>query len=431
MSLVAIVGRPNVGKSTLVNRIVSGQPAIVDESVGVTRDRNYIEAEWAGKTFIVVDTGGLIFGGKEELAGSVREQALLAAEEADAIVFVVDGKASPLPDDEEIAQILRYQKKPVFLVVNKLDDVTKESEKFSFYSLGLGEPHAISAMHGLGIGDLLDEIANTLPPQEIEEDEGLINIAIVGRPNVGKSSICNRLLGEERVIVSDIPGTTRDAIDTLIEKDGKRYKFIDTAGLRRRKKVKDVEYYGMVRVLRALDKADITLLVLDATEGVTEQDQKIAEFAENRGCAIMVLLNKWDLVDPENINNLYLKLEKKFNFISYAPVLKVSALKNRGIRNIYPTIDDIVEEYFKQISTSQLNSLIKEIKTKGHTVSKGGKKLNILYATQVKKGPPTFLLFVNEPKLVDMYYRRYLLSGIRKMFGFKGVPIKLRFRGKN
>ncbi len=430
MSLIAIVGRPNVGKSTLVNRIASGQFTIVDELDGVTRDRNYIKTEWSGTTFTVVDTGGLIFGEKENLTESIREQAFLAVEEADAIIFVVDGKSGLFPGDEEIANILRREKKPIFLVVNKLDDVTKEFDKFSFCSLGLGEPYAISATHGLGIGDLLDELVRALPSKEMEEVEGAINVAIIGRPNVGKSSVCNRLLGEDRVIVSSVAGTTRDAVDTMIERDGTLYKFIDTAGLRRRKKIKGVEYYGMVRALRALGGADIALLVLDASEGVTEQDQKIADMARSRGCALVILLNKWDLVDVEDVDALYSGLVRKFRFIDYAPVLKISALRNRGISKIFPMIDKIIEGYFKQISTSQLNWLVQQIKAKGHTMSKGGKKLNLLYATQIKKGPPTFLFFVNESKLVNVYFKRYLTSEIRKAFVFEGVPVRLRFKGK-
>ncbi|MDO8885305.1 ribosome biogenesis GTPase Der [Candidatus Oleimmundimicrobium sp.] len=431
MSLVAIVGRPNVGKSTIVNRIASGQPAIVDELSGVTRDRNYIKTDWSGKSFTIVDTGGLIFDDKENLIESIRQQAFLAVEEADAIIFVVDGKTGLLHDDKEIANILRQKTKPIFLVVNKLDDISKELDKFSFYSLGLGEPHAISAMHGLGIGDLLDELVKVLPPEKVEKVEGVINVAIIGRPNAGKSSICNRLLGEERVIVSNIPGTTRDTIDTVVERGGKSYLFIDTAGLRRRKKIKGVEYYGMVRVLRAIDRADIVLLVLDSSEGVTGQDQKIAEIANDRDCGVMVLLNKWDLIDAENLNNLYHSLEKKLRFISYAPVLKVSALKNKGISKIYPMIDKVANEYFRQVSTPQLNNLVQAIKTKGHTVSKGRKKLNLLYATQIKTGPPTFLFFVNEPSLINVYFKRYLTSEVRKFFSFKGVPVKLLFRKKS
>ncbi len=432
MSLVAIVGRPNVGKSTLVNRIISGRHAIVDELEGVTRDRNYVKTDWAGRTFTLVDTGGFMFGEKEELAAPIRNQALLAVEEADAIIFVVDGKSGLLPDDKEIAQILRQQKKPVFLVVNKVDDVSKESNKFPFYALGIGEPYAISATHGLGIGDLLDEVAKALPVEKTEEEEkNVVSIAIVGKPNAGKSSILNRLLGEVRAIVSNIPGTTRDAVDTVVEKNGKCYQFIDTAGLRQRKKIEGVEYYGMVRALRAIDRADIVLLVLDASLGITEQDQKIADFAKSRGCATIVLLNKWDLVDIEKVDDLHFNLERKLRFISYAPVLKISALKNKGINKIYPIIDKITEEYFKQIATSKINKLVQEIKVKGHTVSKGTKKLNLSYVTQVKTGPPSFLFFVNEPKLINIYYVRYLTGEIRNAFGFEGVPIRLRFRKKS
>lgn len=432
MAIVAVLGRPNVGKSSLVNRMAISKRAIVDEEIGVTRDRNYITTDWAGREFTLVDTGGLIFGDDEALVSSVKEQALVAADEADAIVFLVDSKAGPLVDDYEIAKILKRSAKPIFLVVNKIDDVEKAYETTDFNALGLGEPYAVSALHGLGIGDLLDELIKVLP-KEAEAapgDSGLVNVAIIGRPNVGKSSTFNRLIGSERVIVSEIPGTTRDAIDTLIERDGRTYRFIDTAGLRKKSRIEGVEYYGMVRALRALGGADIALLVIDAAEGVTEQDQKIADMAERRGLGIIVVLNKWDLVEPDRMEAIYENLSKRLRFIEYSPVVKVSALKNKGFKKVFSMIDEVASEFKKEISTSKLNALVQKVKAKGHTAQKGGKRLNLLYATQVRTAPPIFLFFVNDAKLVDIYFKRYLVGMMREAFGFLGVPVIIRFTGK-
>ncbi len=432
MALVAVVGRPNVGKSTLVNRLASSHKAIVDEEIGVTRDRNYINTDWAGKNFTIIDTGGMIFGGQEELADSIKAQAVLATEEADAIIFVVDSRVGPIKDDFEIAKILRGANKPVFVVVNKVDDVNKAYEAGEFNSLGLGEPFPVSALHGLGTGDLLDELARATHEDEKteSEEEGAISVAIIGRPNVGKSSIFNRLIGSERVIVSDISGTTRDAIDTIIEREGSSYRFIDTAGLRKKSRIEGVEYYGMVRALRAIDEADIALLIIDAEEGVTEQDQKVADMAERRGLGIIVVLNKWDLVKPERMERIFENLAKRLRFIEYSPVIKVSALKNKGFKKVFSTIDEVAAEFKKEISTSKLNALVQKIKAKGHTAQKGGKRLNLLYATQVKTAPPIFLFFVNDAGLVDVYFKRYLTNLIRESFGFLGVPVILRFTGK-
>lgn len=432
MAIVAVLGRPNVGKSTLVNRLASSRKAIVDEEIGVTRDRNYITTDWAGKTFTIVDTGGLIFGDDEGFAESIKTQALIAADEADAIIFVVDSRVGPIVDDFEIAKILRKSKKPLFLVVNKIDDVGKAYESTAFNTLGLGQPIAISALHGLGTGDLLDEISKVIPAEQTEDskDDDQVAVAIIGRPNVGKSSIFNRLIGLERMIVSEISGTTRDAIDTLVKVDDKTYRFIDTAGLRKKSRVEGIEYYGMVRALRALDDADIALLVIDAAEGVTEQDQKVANMAEKRGLGIIVVLNKWDLVKPEQMEGVYNVLAKKLRFIEYSPVVKVSALKNKGFKKIFSTIDEVAIEFKKEIPTPKLNALVQRVKAKGHTAQKGGKRLNLLYATQVRSAPPIFLFFVNDAKLVDIYFKRYLANTIREAFGFLGVPVILRFTGK-
>ncbi|MEW6188880.1 MAG: ribosome biogenesis GTPase Der [Actinomycetota bacterium] len=430
LPLVAIVGRANVGKSMLVNRIAVSSEAIVDKVPGVTRDRNYIQADWRGRSFTLIDTGGLDFTKSLPMSEAVVKQALLAMEEADAIIFVVDGLSGLLPDDKEIANILRTSNKPVLLVVNKVDDLTRDEAKYQFYELGLGEPLAISAMHGLGIGDLLDELVQFLP-KAIEERREELSVAIVGRPNVGKSSILNRLLGQERAIVNEIPGTTRDAIDTLLVRDGKRYRFIDTAGLRRKGRIKkDIEYYGFVRALRALDVADVALIILDALEGATEQDQKVGELAESRRCASIILLNKWDLVKKEIAEDLILNVKYKFRFLDYAPMLCVSALTGEGIGNIFPNLDIIANEYKKRISTPKLNDFIQRLRVEGYVPTKRGRKLKISYVTQVGTKPPVFVFFVNRPEIVDPSYQRYLRNKIREIFGFNGCPLRLKFRKK-
>ncbi len=430
LPLVAIVGRANVGKSMLVNRIAASSEAIVDKVPGVTRDRNYIQADWRGRSFTLIDTGGLDFTKSLPMSEAVVKQALLAVEEADAIIFVVDGLSGLLPDDNEIANILRTSNKPVLLAVNKVDDLTRDEAKYQFYELGLGEPLAISAMHGLGIGDLLDELVQFLP-KAIEERREELSVAIVGRPNVGKSSILNRLLGQERAIVSEIPGTTRDAIDTLLVRDGQRYRFIDTAGLRRKGRIKeDIEYYGFVRALRTLDVADVALIILDALEGATEQDQKVGELAESRGCASIILLNKWDLVKKKSTEDLILNVKYRFRFLYYAPLLCVSALTGEGIGNIFPNLDIIANEYKKRISTPKLNDFIQRLLAEGYILTKRGRKLKISYVTQVGTKPPVFVFFMNHPEIVDPSYQRYLGNKIRETFGFKGCPLRLKFRKK-
>ncbi|MDI6688968.1 MAG: ribosome biogenesis GTPase Der [Actinomycetota bacterium] len=430
LPLVAIVGRANVGKSMLVNRIAASSEAIVDKVPGVTRDRNYIQADWRGRSFTLIDTGGLDFTKSLPMSEAVVKQVLLAVEEADAIIFVVDGLSGLLPDDNEIANILRTSNKPVLLAVNKVDDLTRDEAKYQFYELGLGEPLAISAMHGLGIGDLLDELVQFLP-KAIEERREELSVAIVGRPNVGKSSILNRLLGQERAIVSEIPGTTRDAIDTLLVRDGKRYRFIDTAGLRRKGRIKeDIEYYGFVRALRTLDVADVALIILDALEGATEQDQKVGELAESRGCASIILLNKWDLVKKKSTENLILNVKYRFRFLYYAPLLCISALTGEGIGDIFPNLDIIANEYKKRISTPKLNDFIQRLLAEGYILTKRCRKLKISYVTQVGTKPPVFVFFVNHPEIVDPSYQRYLGNKIRETFGFKGCPLRLKFRKK-
>lgn len=428
---VAIVGRTNVGKSTLINRIATSQHAIVDDTPGVTRDRNYIQADWRGRDFILIDTGGFVFGETTSISEAVVKQALYAIEEADLVLFVVDATAGVLPDDEDIARVLRTTKKSVVLVVNKVDSPLREIDKHVFYKLGLGEPYTISALHGIDVGDLLDKIIKLLPEKEVvEEKEEVLSFAIVGRPNVGKSSILNYLVGEERGIVNEIAGTTREAIDTIFEKNDKKYRIIDTAGIRRKKELKDVEYYGFVRTLRALEKADLALMIIDGSEGATEQDQKIAELVQERGCATIVLINKWDLVSKEKTKKILQEVDWRLRFISYAPRICVSALTGENIEKIFPLINSVLEEFKKRISTSRLNTYLQRLKEEGHVLLKDRKRLKITYLTQAETKPPTFVFFVNHPEIVISSYAAYLENKLREAFGFLGTPIRIKFKKK-
>lgn len=433
--IVAVVGRPNVGKSTLVNRIAQDKEAIVHESRGVTRDRSYHEADWSGRDFILIDTGGMEPSRSEDVFGSrIREQAVAACEEADAIIFVVDGSVGVTDEDEEVARILRKTQKPVFLCVNKLDNPAHEGEIWDFYSLGIGEPIALSAIHGHGTGDLLDDIIAVLPEEkeEIYTDD-MLNVAIVGRPNVGKSSLTNRLAGKARSIVSDVAGTTRDAIDVVVEQAGQKYRLVDTAGMRKRHVVhEDIEYYSMVRGLRAMEKADVCLLVIDALDGVTEQDQKIAALAIERGCALAILLNKWDLLEDDQQREKVLNsLELRLTFASWAPTLRISALTGRSIDKVLPLASQVALTRASRISTAQLNKLIVRLRETGHTVVDKSRRLKIQYATQVTVNPPTFTFFCNAPDLIDDNYERYLENRLREAYPLEGTPIRLRFRKKD
>ncbi len=433
LPIVAVVGRPNVGKSTLVNRIAQATEAIVHEARGVTRDRSYHRADWNGVEFMLIDTGGIEAGSIDEFQASIRDQALLAAEEADVIVFLVDGRVGLVPDDEEVARILKRAKTPTFVAVNKMDTPGREEAIHEFWQLGLGDPWPVSATHGHGTGDLLDEVVKLLPEREPEPEAGEIDIAIIGRPNAGKSSLLNRLAGRERAIVSDVAGTTRDAVDTLIERDETSYRLIDTAGLRRAAKVEeDVEYYGFVRAMRAIDRADIALLVIDSTIGLTDQDQRIATFAEERGCGMIILLNKWDALETlEDKEALLVRISDRLNFVGYAPVLRISALTGRGVDKIFALVDGVYENYNRHISTSALNKLLTEMREFGHTVNKAGKTLRVNYVTQTRTAPPGFTFFANHPTLADDNFKRYVENRMRERFDFQGTPIFLRFREKD
>lgn len=443
LPLVAIVGRPNVGKSTLVNRIAEADEAIVHEMRGVTRDRSYHQADWNGLDFMLVDTGGIEVGSDDAFQNSITAQALVATEQADVIIFVVDGKAGVNTDDEAVARILHKSDKPVFLVVNKLDNPGRLDELWEFYQLGLGDPWPVSALHGHGTGDLLDEVVLKLRAAEearaqdaVEEDEGddpIINVAIIGRPNAGKSSLTNRLTSNDRSIVSDVAGTTRDAIDTLVEHDGKRYRIVDTAGLRRKSQIdEDVEYYGFVRAMRAIDRADVALLVIDSPIGLTNEDQRVAGYATERGCAMAIILNKWDLVEgPEAKERIRERIKDRMMFVGYAPVIAISALTGKKVDRVWEAIDGCYAAYGRKIPTNRLNTWLTEIREVGHTISKGKAMLRMKYVTQTGSRPPAFTFFCNRPDIVDDNYERYLENRLRKTFDLVGTPIRLKFKKKD
>lgn len=426
---MAILGRPNVGKSTLMNRLASGMVAIVDAVPGVTRDRKYVKARWRDVDFMVADTGGV---GIEEgfLSGEVERQAFFAAEEADVIVMLVDVKTGVTDDDEWLARRLKKLGREVLLVVNKVDAARLENEAAVFYELGLGDPIAISAHHGLNIGDLLDRIAERLPAVEVSGETPEISVAIVGRPNVGKSSVLNRLAGEERALVHDEPHTTRDTIDTVVSKGEVSYRILDTAGLRKRRSgMSDVEYYSSVRTMRAIEDADVVLLVLDASEGPTEHDQRIASRIEARGRACVVIINKWDLVEERHqAREIMESVGFKFRFAPHLPLLRASALTGRGMDRILPLVDTVYGEWTRRVPTPALNAFlagVKEIKTPPR---KGKRQLKMYYATQADVSPPTVVIFVNDAGLVKADYRRFVARQLREEYGFWGTPLRVHFK---
>ncbi|MDR2035839.1 MAG: ribosome biogenesis GTPase Der [Coriobacteriales bacterium] len=435
LPIVAIVGRPNVGKSTFVNRIVGGRDAIVHEQRGVTRDRSYHRATWNGRDFTLIDTGGIEMESTDRFIAPIRAQAQMAMDEADMVVFIVDGTVESTADDLAVARMLKKSERPVLLVVNKMDNPGREEAIWDYYSLGLGTPWPVSSVHGHGTGDVLDELVELLPGLEDGEDEEIeaVSVAIIGRPNAGKSTLTNRLAGFERSIVSDVAGTTRDAVDTLAQHEGKTYRLVDTAGMRRTAKMDEsVEYYGFVRTLRAIDRAEVALMLVDATLGLTDQDQRVAGYAAERGSALIVLLNKWDaVVDPDARDQVRDQVQDRLIFVDYAPVIAISALTGRSVHRIWATIDKVYANYSKQISTSKLNVFLTEIRDFGHTVSKGKKNLRINYVTQTGSAPPHFTFFANHPELVDENYRRYLENRLRERFDLEGTPIFLHFKKKD
>ncbi|WP_368294308.1 ribosome biogenesis GTPase Der [Dehalobacter sp. TBBPA1] len=435
--VVAIVGRPNVGKSTLFNRIVGGLVAIVENTPGVTRDRLYFDAEWLGRKFTLIDTGGIEF--KDEttpLSSKMKQQAEIAVDEADVIMFLVDAKSGITPDDQQIARYLRKSSKPVLLVANKVEKFTRfEAEAHEFLPLGFGDPIPVSAVHGMNTGDLLDTLVSALPEDAAADyDPDVIKIAVIGRPNVGKSSIVNMLLGEERVIVSDIPGTTRDAIDTPFTYEGRNYVLIDTAGIRRKKKISEVtENYSVVRSFRAVDRSDVVLMVINAIEGVTDQDKKIVGYAHEAGKGLILVINKWDLVikDEKTINKYEKDIREELAFVLYAPTQFVSAKTGQRINKIMDLVEFVAEQTSRRISTSTLNNLLREWVHLNPPPSDKGVRLKILYATQSSVQPPTFIFFVNDPELVHFSYKRYLENQLRKNFGFEGSPIRMIMRKRD
>ncbi|UCZ54758.1 ribosome biogenesis GTPase Der [Bacillus shivajii] len=433
--VLAIVGRPNVGKSTIFNRIVGERVAIVEDKPGVTRDRIYSQADWLNHEFHLIDTGGIEMS-NEPLITQMRYQAELAIEEADVICFVVNGKEGTTAADEEVAQILFRSKKPIVLGVNKMDDPGMHDRLYEFYSLGIGEPFPISGTHGLGLGDLLDEVAKHF--ENIEEDpydEDTIRMSLIGRPNVGKSSLVNAILGEERVIVSDIPGTTRDAIDTPFKKDDQDYVIIDTAGMRKRGKVYETtEKYSVLRSLKAIERSDVVLVVLNAEEGIIEQDKKIAGYAHEEGRAVVIVVNKWDAVekDDKTMREFEQKIRDEFLFLDYAPIVFLSAKTKRRMQHLLPLVNEVSEFHNLRVQTHVLNDVIVDAVTMNPTpTDHGGRRLRIKYTTQVAVAPPTFVLFVNDPELLHFSYRRYLENKIRNTFNFIGTPIRILARKKN
>lgn len=433
--IVAIVGRPNVGKSTLFNQIGKRRVSIVDDLPGVTRDRIYMDAEWLNNTFTMIDTGGIEFSTDDRILSSMRKQAQIAMEEADVIMFVVDGRAGLTSDDEEVGRMLRSTKKPVILAVNKVDNPTQEMGVYEFYSLGLGDPIAISASNALNLGDLLDAVVAAFPKDNVEDKEtDEISIAVIGRPNVGKSSLVNALLGEERVIVSNIPGTTRDAIDTHFVEDGIKFMLIDTAGMRRRGKIEeDVERYSVIRSLRAIDRADVVLMVIDAFEGITEQDKKIAGYAHESGKGVVIIVNKWDIYpnkDDKSTLRFTDELRDQIGFLQYAPVLYTSALTTQRVQRITELVKYVAEQQSMRIKTSVLNELVRDAVSINPPPAHKGRQLKILFMTQTDIQPPKFIVFVNDPELMHFSYMRFLENKLRESFGFEGTPIRLIVRGR-
>ena len=436
--LVAIVGRPNVGKSTFFNKIAGRRISIVEDIPGVTRDRVYADVEWMGRRFSMVDTGGLDMRSDDVLLSQMRYQAQIAMDTADVICFFTDGRQGLTPDDEEVANFLRKTKKPLLLVVNKIDHAQLNEQLYEYYNLGLGDPIAISSTNMLGLGDLLESIVKQLPAPDANEsdmDDNVIQLALVGRPNVGKSSLTNKLLGQERTMVSDIPGTTRDAIDTLFtDGEGTCYNIIDTAGMRKKKAVEDetLERYSVLRSIAAIDRCDVALLLIDAQIGVTEQDTKIAGLILNAGKAVIVIVNKWDLIEKDNhtLESYRRQVLSDLKFMSYAPVLFLSAFSGQRVNTVLKAVKEAYAQYSKRISTGVLNEALADAQASLQPPATSGRRLKIYYATQQGACPPTFVFFINDENLMHFAYERYLENQFRKSFGFAGTPIRFILREK-
>lgn len=430
--IVAIVGRPNVGKSTLFNRIIGDRVSIVDDSPGVTRDRIYRDAEWLKYKFKLIDTGGIEFKTTDNMFKNMRVQTELAIETADVIIFIVDGKTGLVDGDKEVARILRKSKKDIVLVVNKIDTRKDEMNLYEFYEFGLGEPIPISSTQALGLGDMLDEVVKYFKPIDMsDENDDTIKIAIVGKPNVGKSSLVNKILGEERSIVSDVAGTTRDSIDTYFEDSDNKFILIDTAGLRKKSKIKNnVEHYSAIRSLYSIDRCDVCVLVIDATQGVTEQDEKILGYAHDRNKAILIVINKWDMINKDNntFNNYKKNIQNSLGFVTYAPYLFISALTGQRVKNVLDIVKKCYENYSRRISTGILNEVIgRAIMIKEPPIV-GLKRLKIYYCTQVDIKPPKFVFFINDESTLHFSYERYLHNQIRESFDFDGTGIDIQYK---
>jgi GTPase len=430
--VVAIVGRPNVGKSTFFNRIVGRRLAIVDDRPGVTRDRHFARADWAGRSFFIVDTGGVIEGSDEPMDRSIREQALMAVQEADVIVFLVDGQEGPHPLDEGVSELLRAPGKPVLLVVNKMDNLPGELAHHDFWRFGLGEPIPVSSNSGKGMGDLLDRVMKVLPePTETPEDPSTIRVAVIGKPNVGKSSFVNRLLGEDRVVVSPEAGTTRDAVDTPLQFHSHTIVLVDTAGLRRQARVKDsLEYYSTLRTARVVEEADVCIVLIDATEPMHIQDLKIVEQAWEAGAGVILAVNKWDLVEKETMTapDLEKEVRARAPFLQWVPILFLSALTGQRVRKTLDLVLEVQKARTRRIDTHEVNEVLNHLSARQPAPHSRGRAVKLKYGTQVEVAPPTFAIFSNLPKEIPEHYLRYLHNGFREAWTFMGVPIRIRLR---
>lgn len=431
--IVAIVGRANVGKSTIFNRIVGQRISIVEDTPGVTRDRIYADASWLTRDFKIIDTGGIELE-NASFTEQIKMQAEIAIEEADIILFVVNGREGVTKEDLFVARLLQKSRKPIVLAVNKIDDQKFKDNIYDFYNLGIGDPIAVSGSHGIGIGDVLDEIIHQLPAVDEKKEDDIIRFSVIGRPNVGKSSLTNAILGEERVIVSDIEGTTRDAIDTPFEKEGQKYCVVDTAGMRKKGKIyENVEKYSVLRALSAVEKSDVVLMVIDGNQGIIEQDKHVAGYAHEAGKAVILVVNKWDLIekDSKTMKKMESQIREQFKYLDYAPIIFVSAKDKKRVHLLLPMIQEVYANSQKRVATSVLNDVLIDAQTMNPTTTFNGGRLKIYYANQVSVCPPTFVLFTNDPQYLHFSYKRYLENRLRDAFGFEGTPIHILCRKRD
>jgi len=429
-TVVAIVGSPNVGKSTIFNRIIGDRRAIVDDEAGITRDRLYATATWLRKTFTLIDTGGIEIANRP-FQEQIRIQANIAIDEADIVIFVTDGQVGVTKDDRMVAKMLQKVKKPVILAVNKIDEGLQAANAAEFYSLGLGEPIPVSGSHGVGIGEILNRIVDLIKPSKEEVKEDVVTFSLIGRPNVGKSSLTNAILSEERVIVSDISGTTRDSIDTPFTKDGKNYIVIDTAGLKKKGKIyESIDKYSAIRALKAIERSEIVLLVIDGDKGILEQDKHVIQYATDLHKAIIIVVNKWDLVDKDTntMSSFTKEIRKEYKFLDYAPIVYVSALQRRRLNTLFEALNLVHEAYHTRVKTSLLNDVLQEAQVMNQAPDFNGGRLKIYYATQVLSAPPTITLVVNDPNFMHFSYQRYLENRLRETFNFDGTPLKFSLK---